>query len=95
MILAHKTVCLCTETDNDIAQCTVIHIQAALPDDLTGVNVQLISLMDMVVKQCCQQIVCRGDRMKITGKMQVQILHRNDLGVSAACCAALDSKTRS
>ena len=47
----------------------------------------------MIVDHRRQQIVGRGDGMKIAGKMQVHILHRNDLGISAACRTALDAKT--
>ena len=50
--------------------------------------------MKMIVNRCRKQIVGRGDRMEISGKMQIQILHGNDLGISAAGCSALYTKAR-
>ena len=49
----------------------------------------------MVVQKSCQEIVGGGNCMEITGKVQIQILHRHNLRVSAAGCTSLDSKTRS
>ena len=95
MVFTHKAVCLCAESDDDIAQHTVIHIQTTLPDDLACVDIQLISLLDMVVKQGSKQVVGGGDCVEISGKMEIQILHRNDLCISAACGTAFDAKARS
>ena len=95
MVFTHCSVRFCAKPDHDIAQHTVIHVLTALPDHLSRIDPQLIALLDMVVQKRRQQIVGRCDRMKIAGKMQVQILHRHDLGVTAACRAALDAKARS
>ena len=46
----------------------------------------------MVVKHCGKQVVCCTDGVEVTCEVQVDILHRNDLRVSAACGAALDAK---
>ena len=57
MILPYHTVSLGPQTYNDIPKYSVIHIQAAFPDHLPGVNSQFISLLYMIVKQCSQQII--------------------------------------
>ena len=92
MILSYKAVCLCSEADNDIAERAVVHIQTAFPDDLTSIDVQLIALMDVVVKQGSQQVVCRGDGVEIAGKMQVQVFHRDNLRITAAGGTTLDAE---
>ena len=50
--------------------------------------------LNVVVKHGRKQIVGRADRMKIARKMQIDVLHGNDLGVSAAGCTALDAEHR-
>ena len=49
----------------------------------------------MVVDHCCKKVVCRTDCMEITGKMKVDILHRNYLCIAAACRTTFDTKYRS
>ena len=92
MIFPHHTIHLVAKTYHDIAQHTVVHIKTALPDHLSWIDAQLISLLDVIVQQRCQKIVGGGDGMKISGKMKIQILHGNYLSITAACGAALDSK---
>ena len=63
--------------------------------DLAGIDVQFISLIDMVVDHRCQEVVCRADRVEIACEVEVDVLHGNDLSVSAAGSAALDTEDRS
>ena len=49
----------------------------------------------MVVEKCGEQVVCARDGVEVTGEMKVQILHRNDLGISATGRATLDAEARS
>ena len=49
----------------------------------------------MIVDHCCQQVVGRADRVEVACKVKVDVLHGDDLGVSAARCAALDAEDRS
>ena len=46
----------------------------------------------MIVKHGGEQIVCRTYGMKVACEMQVYILHRDDLRISAACGTALDAE---
>ena len=41
------------------------------------------------------QVVRGGDGMDVAGQVQVEIFHRDDLRISAACRAALDAEGRS
>ena len=49
----------------------------------------------MVVDDCGEQVVRGGYRVEIAGEMEIYVLHRNDLSVSAACRAAFDAEDRS
>ncbi len=88
-VLTGGTVDLAAQTIHDEAQLAVIHIHAALPGDAAGVNVQRVALLDGVVDHGSQQVVCGADGVNIAGKVQVDIFHGHNLGVTAARSAAL------
>ena len=92
MILSDKAVCLVAKSYHNITKDSVIHVLTALPHDLPGIDVQIIALLDMIVQQRSQQVVGRGDGMKITGKMQIQFIHRHYLCIAAAGSSTFDTK---
>ena len=94
-ILSRHTIGLSAKSIYYKTKLTVVHIHASSPGDLSRVNVQLVALIDMVVDHCCKKVICCADRMEVTGEVQVDILHRNDLCISAACCSALYTEYRS
>ena len=55
---------------------------------------QAVSLLDVVVEHCGQQIVSCPDGMEVTGKMKVDIFHGNHLRIPAAGCTAFDPEYR-
>ena len=71
MVFPHKTVGFGTEPDDDISQRAVIHIHAAFPDNLPCIDLQGISLLDMVVEKRRKQVVRGCNRMEIACKMKV------------------------
>ena len=79
---------------DNIPELPVVHIHAAPPRDLAGVNAQRVPLMDMVVQHGRQEVVGRADRVKVAGKVEVDVLHRHHLRVSAARGAAFDAEHR-
>ena len=48
--------------------------------------------MQMVVHHCRQQVVCCSDCVEVSCEVQVEQLHRNDLAVTAAGSATLNSE---
>ncbi len=83
---------LAAQAVNDVAQLPVIHVHAALPDDLLDVDAQGIALLDMVVQHSGQQVVGSADGVEVTGKVQVDVLHGDHLSVAAAGSAALHAE---
>jgi hypothetical protein len=71
VIFPDKPVHLISESHHHISKHPVIHVKASLPHDLPGIDPQLISLLDVIVKQCRTQVVCRCDRMKVPCEMKV------------------------
>ena len=94
VILADHSVHLISKSHNDVAEHSVVHVQTSLPDDLSWIDLQLVSLLDMIVQDRRQQIVRRSDCMEISRKMEVQILHRHYLRITASRSAAFDAKAR-
>ena len=93
-ILTRCAVDASAETVDDESELAVIHVHAALPCDLSRVDVQLISLIDMVVDHGCEQVVGCADCVEVTCEVKVDVFHRDDLCVSAACSTALDAEDR-
>ena len=75
-----------------MAQLTVVHIDNALPGDALNVDTELVALLNMVVEHGCQQVVGGTDGMEVAGKVQVDVLHGDDLGPTATGGTALHAK---
>ena len=48
--------------------------------------------MNVIIKKCRQEIVGDANGMQITIKVEVDILHGNNLRVTTACSAAFHTK---
>ena len=57
-----------------------------------GSILQRVALVDMVVEHRRQQRVGAGDRVEVSGEMEVDVLHGHDLRVPAAGRPALDAE---
>ena len=93
-VLSGGSVALSAQTVHDIAELPVIHIHAPAPGDPPGIYVQGVALIDVVVHHSRQEVVGGADGVKISGKMKVDIFHRNHLGVSSPGGSALDAENR-
>ena len=79
---------------DDVAQLTVVHIDHATPQHAFRIDVQLIALIDMVVEHGGEQVIRRTDGVKVAGKVQVNVFHRQNLGIAAACRTTFNTKHR-
>ncbi len=91
-VLARITVGRAAQAADDRAQRPIVHVHDTPPGDASHIDTQLVAMVNMVVDHCRQQIVGQRDRVEVAGEVQVDVLHRNNLGVTAACGAALDAK---
>ena len=83
------------QPDDDLAQRTVVHVHHALPGDATRVDVQGVAVLDVVVDHCGEQVVGCADGVEVTGEVQIDVFHRNNLGITAAGRATLDAEAGS
>ena len=78
---------------DDLAQLPVVDIHHPAPGNPAQVQPNLVAPVNVVVDHRGEQVVGRADRVHVTGKMQVDILHRNHLGVATARGPALEAET--
>ena len=74
------------------AQRPVVHVDGAAPGDAARIDVELVAPIDVVVDHRREQIVGGADRVEVAGEMEVDVLHRHDLGIAAAGRAALHAE---
>ena len=91
-VLARHALSLAANAVDNMAQLAVVHVDDALPGDALDVNTELVALLNMVVEHSSQQVVGGTNSMEVTGKVQVDVLHGDDLRPAAAGGTALDAK---
>ncbi len=87
-VLARKAVGDAAEAADDLAQGAVVEVNHAPPDDPPRIDVERVAPIDVVVEHRREQVVRRGDRVKIAGEVEIDLLHRRDLRIAAAGGAA-------
>ena len=93
-VLARHALGLAANAVDNMTQLTVVHVDNALPGDALNVDAELVALLNMVVEHGCQQVVGGTDGMEVAGKVQVDVLHGDDLGPTATGGTALHAKHR-
>ena len=81
-------------SDGDLPQRPIVQVDHPGPGDVVGVDVEFVTLEEMVVEHGRAQIVGRGDGVDIAGEVEVDVLHRHDLGIAAPGRPALDAEAR-
>ena len=91
--LVHHTVT--PQTCHHVAQGPVVHVEHPLPEDLPQREAFLTVLVDIVVEQRTDGVVGRGHGVEVAREVQVDLLHRQHLGIAATSSTTLDAKARS
>ena len=93
-ILTRNALRLAAQAVDDVTELTVVHVHRTLPHDLLGIDTKGVTLLDMVVEHGGKEVVRRADGMEVAGEVQVDVLHGDDLRVTAASGAALHAEHR-
>ena len=93
MVFPYHSVSLCTKSDYDIPENSVIHIKTSFPYNLSCIYLKFIALLDVVVKKRCKKVIGTCYCVKVTCKMKIKIFHRYYLGISSTCGTAFNTKT--
>ena len=95
-LLTRHAVTRTAQSDDHLAQHAVIYIHHPFEQHRTGIDAQPPGFqLNIIVYQGGKQIVRFLYRRKISGKMQVDVLHRQHLGISSSGSASLQSEDRS
>ena len=73
------------ETRGHRAQRPVINVNHTTPGNATWIDVQLVVPMHVVINECRKQVVRRTNSVEIARKVEIDIGHGYDLGVTATC----------
>ena len=92
--LAGVSVGTAAEADGDVAERPIVHVDGAPPGYAQCVDVMRVAVQDRGIDHRREQVVGGADRVDVTGEVEVQVLHRDDLGQAAAGRAALDPEHR-
>ena len=83
---------IATQTSHHISQGTVIHVEHPLPEYLPQRKTLLTVVVEVVVEQCTDGVVCRGHSMEVSREVEVDFLHRQHLSISSSCCTTLHAE---
>ena len=78
--------------DGDVAEGSVVHVEAAAEIHLGGVDIQRVAAEDVVIEHGAQQVVRRRDGVQVARKVQVDLFHGHHLRVTAARSTPLDAE---
>ena len=93
--------------DDDVAQRTIVHVNHPAPGNVIRIEIETLQSLPLQpfvagpffviqsgIDSGGQEIVCGADGVKITGQMQVQIVHRHDLRIPTTGPTSLDPEGR-
>ena len=93
-LLARKPVARAAEADDSLAQRPVVQVERAAPGDAALIDAERVAPVHMIVDHRGQQVVGGRDRVEVSGEMEIDRVHRHDLGVAASGGAALHAEAR-
>ena len=94
-LLSRDTVPRAAQADDDVTEGPVVHVDAAAPDDASGIEARAAAVVQIVVGERREEVVGCPDCRDVAGEVQVDVFHRQHLGPAAAGAAALDAEHRS
>ena len=82
------------QSDDNVAQGTLIQINDAAQHDAAGVNAKFVAVLKMIVHHRREQIIGFLNGIHVADEMQIDVLRRHDLRAAAAGAAAFDAEIR-
>ena len=92
--LAYNAIGFAAHTGYDVAQSAVVNVEHAVPQNLAQSETVVTVLVHVVVEQCSDSVVSRSDSVEVASEVQVNLVHRQHLGVATATRTALHSEYR-
>ena len=83
------------EADHPVPELAIVHVEGPRPGDGDGVDAERVPVVDRRVEGGREEVVRRLHGVEVAVEMEVDLLHRDDLGVPAAVAAPFDPEDRS
>ena len=80
------------QTDRDVAQGSVVDVEHSAPGDVVEVKAEFVAVEQVGVEHRRAQVVGRGHCVHVTGQVEVELFHRDDLAIATAGRAAFDTE---
>ncbi len=90
--LAWHGVVRAAQPDDYVPQRPVVHVDHPLPDDPPRIDAQGVAVLDVVIQHRGQEVVGHLDGVEVAGELEIDVLHRRHLGVTAAGGAPLHAE---
>ncbi len=91
--LPGNTVGLAAEAENDVPERPLVHVHHAAEHDPLGVQIEGVSLLQVVVQHGGQEIVGRAHGVNVPREVKVDLFHGQHLGIAASGGTSLDAET--
>src|SRR5262249_9040136 len=91
-VLAREPISCAAEGANGRAQGPVVHVENAPPSNAPRIDAERVAEINVLVDDRGQEIIGRGNGVEVAGEVQIDILHRHALGISAAGGATLNAE---
>ena len=85
---------LISYTGDDAAQTSIVHIHDATPKNLLEFESLCLVLETVVVQEGSNHVVGLCDGMEIASEMEINLIHRQNLCVTATCSTTLHAEAR-
>ncbi len=93
--LARVAVLAAAEADDRLSDGAVGDVHDTRPEDAEWIDAKRVAVGQRVVDEGRQQVMGRSDGVVVAGEVEVEVLHRDHLAVTAARGSALDTENRS
>ena len=94
LLLAHRPGVDAAQRQDRVPEGAVVHVDGAGPGDAPGVQLQGVAPMQMVVDHRAEEVVRAGDGVEVAGEVEVDLVHRDHLGIAATGGAPLHPEDR-
>ena len=85
---------LIADTGDDAAETTVVYVHHATPENLLQLETLCLVLETVVIQEGSNHVVGLCNGMEIASEMEINLIHRQNLGVTATCSTTLHAEAR-
>ena len=90
-----NTIYRASQARYNMAQRTIVDIEHSTPHNLLQTHLLRAIVVEVVVEQGCDKVICRGNSVEVASEVEVDILRRQHLCITATSSTTLHTEARS